>query len=732
MVRNAREAPRRLRLSEAAPTVPGMSSANLPGFPQTRTVDQVDDFFGTAVPDPYRWLEDQTSSEVSDWVRKQAEAADEYLQGLPGRDRLSARLRELIALPSSTAPVKHGSRWFRLTNDGSQQQSVLRMSDGPMGEGTVLLDPNPVSADSSTALAAAVADRTGSLVAWSYQEAGSDWCRWRVRSVETGTDLPDDDVRWAKFIEPRWLPDSSGFLYALFPPSDPDDIYSSVAGTPRLMLHRIGTAQADDELIFELPDQPTASPWPEIDHAGRWLVVIVDDPAADARSVWVRDLSLPGSQLRQLVEPSGAQWAFVTALPAGLVMHTDLEAGRGRLVLLDPQSGAISTLVAEREQLLLVATAGSGALVLSWLADARSLLTVHSLDGAEIRTVELPGLGTVSDLQADEDSDLVHLIFSSFQAPPVVLRHELDSGHTSVVFDAAAGLDLPAIVTDQIWITSADGTRLPAFVVHRADVTADNGPHPCTLYGYGGFYVSLTPEFSPGIATFVEAGGVWVVATLRGGGEYGAEWHDAGRRDKKQNVFDDTIATAEQLIATGWTAPGKLALNGGSNGGLLVGAVITQRPELFAAAVPQVGVLDMLRFDRFTIGWAWVADYGQASRSKDEFDVLYAYSPYHRLREGVRYPAILVMTADHDDRVVPAHSFKFAARLQAVSPPGSVAYLRVQYSAGHGQGKSRSTQIAERTDMLAFVGHHTGLDFDRAGLASMAGGAQPGAGPAPD
>ncbi len=308
----------------------------------------------------------------------------------------------------------------------------------------------------------------------------------------------------------------------------------------------------------------------------------------------------------------------------------------------------------------------------------------------------------------------MHLNFSSYQAAPTVLQHELGTGRTSVVFDAAAGTTPPDIVTDQIWITSADGTRLPAFVVHRADVTADNGPHPCTLYGYGGFNVSLTPDFSPGIATFAEAGGVWVVATLRGGGEYGADWHDAGRLERKQNVFDDAIATAEHLIATGWTAPDRLAINGGSNGGLLVGAVLTQRPELFAAAVPQVGVLDMLRYDRFTIGWAWAV--GLRHRQPQQGRVrrpvrLLALPP---AAAGVRYPATLVMTADHDDRVVPAHSFKFAARLQAVSPPDAVAYLRVQYSAGHGQGKSRSTLLAERTDLLAFVACHTGLDLDSA------------------
>jgi len=681
-------------------------------FPETRTVEQVDDFHGVPVEDPYRWLEDQTSAEVSDWARAQAEAAERYLQGLPGRAELAARLAELTGLPSSTAPSLRGGRWFRLANDGSQQQAVLRVSDEPMGDGDVLLDPNPAAADGSTSIAAAVADHRGELVAWSYQEAGSDWCRWRVRSLSTGADQADD-VRWAKFVEPCWLGDSSGFVYAMFPPTDPNDIFSSAAGAPRLMLHRLATAQDQDEVLFELPEQPSASFWPWIDDEGRWLVMVVDDSASDTRSVWARDLSAPGSELRRLTEPTSTEWQFVTAVPTGLIMRTDSGAARGQLVLLDPLSGDVSTLVAEREQLLLDAVAAADSLVVSWLADARSVVTVHALDGSQTGVIELPGLGSVSELTGSPDSSLVHLNFSSYQAPPRILAHDLAIGVTSVVFDAAAGARPPEIVTDQIWVTSADGTRLPAFVVHRADVTAGNGPHPCTLYGYGGFNVSVTPAFSPAVAAFAEAGGVWVVAILRGGGEYGADWHDAGRLACKQNVFDDAIATAEHLIATGWTAADRLAVNGGSNGGLLVGALITQRPELFAAAAPQVGVMDMLRYERFTIGWAWAPDYGIASRSRAEFDVLYAYSPYHRLRPGVRYPAILVMTADHDDRVVPAHSFKFAARLQAVSPPEAVAYLRVQCSAGHGQGKSRSTLIAERTDLLAFLGCHTGLTFDR-------------------
>jgi prolyl oligopeptidase len=690
-------------------------------YPGTRTVEQVDDFHGTPVADPYRWLEDQSSPEVSAWVKAQAQVAEQYLQSLPGRSQLTARLTELSALPSCSAPRLRGGRWFRLTNDGSQQQSVLRVSDEPMGPGEVLLDPNPVAADGSTSIAGAVADYSGQLIAWSYQEAGSDWCRWRVRSLASEQDLPDY-IRWAKFVLPCWLADSTGFVYCLFPPTDSQDIFSSAAGAPRLMLHRLGTSQEQDELIFSLPEQPTTSFWPWIDDQGRWLVVVLDDSAADTRAVWVRDLTDPEGTLRQLTEPSTTEWEFVTAVAQGLILRTDAGASRGQLVLLDPHSGELSTLVPERSDLLLSAEAGAGALVLSWLSDARSVITVHSLDGDQTGEIQLPEPGSISELSASTESPLVHLNFSSYQSPPKILAHDLSTGSTSVVFDSAGGTEhrdgQPAIVTDQIWVTSKDGTMLPAFVVHRADVTAANGPHPCTLYGYGGFNVSVTPAFSPTIAAFAEAGGVWVVAILRGGGEYGAEWHDAGRLAKKQNVFDDAIATAGHLISTGWTAADKLAINGGSNGGLLVGALMTQRPELFAAAVPQVGVMDMLRFERFTIGWAWAGDYGIASRSPAEFETLYAYSPYHRLRPDVHYPAVLVMTADHDDRVVPAHSFKFAARLQAVSPPDAVAYLRVEYSAGHGQGKSRSTLIAERTDLLTFIGCHTGLSYDGLGSAS--------------
>jgi len=685
-------------------------------FPQTRTVDQVENFHGTDVPDPYRWLEDQTSSEVADWARAQAAVTADYLRKLPGRERLAARLDELSGLATSSAPELHGGRWFRLTNDGSQQQSLVRVSHHPMDEGRVLLDPNPASPEGTTALAGAVPDRTGQLVAWSYREAGSDWCRWRVRDVDTGEDSADD-IRWAKFVQPTWLRDSSGFVYSRYPPTDPDDIYSAAAGAPQLMLHRLGQEQSADELLLAMPDEPTTTFWPWIDDSGRWLVAVSDDSTADVRAVWVRDLDDPDGEFRRLTAPSDNEWELVGSDEQSLIMRTDLDAGRGRLVRLDPRSGEVTTLVAERGDLLLSADAAAAAIVIHWLSDARSAVTVHDFTGAETGRIPLPGLGSVGEITASTTSSLVHLEFSAYEMPPRILAHDLATGATETVFAgelpvSGVGEVVTEVVTDQVWITSADGTRLPAFVLHRADVTPENGPHSCVLYGYGGFNVSVTPAFSAGALAFAEAGGVWVVANLRGGGEYGAEWHDAGRLANKQNVFDDAIATAEHLIAAGWTTAERLAANGGSNGGLLVGALITQRPDLFAAAVPQVGVLDMLRYERFTIGWAWASDYGIASRSKLEFDALSGYSPLHRLQAGTSYPATLVMTSDHDDRVVPAHSFKFAARLQAVSPDNAVALLRVEYAAGHGQGKSRTTLIQERTDLLAFIAHHTGLVLD--------------------
>jgi prolyl oligopeptidase len=676
-------------------------------YPETRTVDQRDDFHGTTVVDPYRWLEDQNSAEVAEWVRRQADLADDYLRRLPGRDRLAERWAELDGLPTCSVPELKGGRWFRATNDGKQQQSDYRVADQPTGKGRVLIDPNAAGPDGTTALAAAVPAPSGRLVAWSYQSLGSDWCTWRIRDVETGEDLADE-LPWGKFVKPVWLGDSSAFVYAVYPPADEQDIYSSTSLTPKLLLHRVGTEQSADRLLFHRPE---VNCWPWVDRDHGYLVGIVEDSQTDTRAVWIRDLNDPADELHELVPPSVAHWDYIAADERGIILRTDLEAERLRLVLVDRKTGELSTLVAEREAVLQLADTASGRLIVSWLVDARSQVTVHDEDGRQIGTIELPGMGTVNHLSASDDSPLVHLDFTAYNTAGQVLAHDLTTGQTETVFAATPAEPGLELVTDQIWVTSADGTRLPAVVVHRADVTADNGPHPCVLYGYGGFYHAVTPAYSPTIAAFAQAGGVWVVANLRGGGEYGSAWYDAGRLANKQNVFDDAIATAEHLIETGWTNTDRLAIFGGSNGGLLVGALLTQRPELFAAAVPDVAVLDMLRYEQFTIGRFCAPGYGIAARSKEEFDVLYTYSPYHRLTVDIDYPPVLLMTSDHDDRVVPAHSFKFAARLQAVNPNG-LCLLRVNYGAGHGSGMSRAALLAERTDMLAFVATHTGLALD--------------------
>ncbi|HEY2041873.1 MAG TPA: prolyl oligopeptidase family serine peptidase [Jatrophihabitans sp.] len=678
-------------------------------FPDTRTVEQVDEYHGVAVADPYRWLEDQSSDEVMAWMRAQADLAADYLAGLPGRDRFAGRLTELWSLPSSTAPELRGNRWFRMANDGRQQQPVLRVSDEALGEGQVLIDPNLAAADGSTALAGAVPDPTGQLVAWSYNEGGSDWRRWRVRDVETGQDL-DDEINWSKFVEPAWLGDSSGFVYAHYQPTDSEDVYSAPAGVPELKLHRIGTSQDSDELVMTLPEQSSTHLWPWIDDGGRWLVVLADNAAEDSFALWVRDLSNPDDELHEVIGPSRNEWVFVAADSDELILRTTRDAGRGALVRLDPATGVLTPLIDERTDLLQSAARAQDRLIVSWLSDACSRITVHSLDGTEIAAPELPGIGSVEEITASPSSPVAHLSVSTFASSPQIYSYDVLTAELNLGYETPLpGADV-SIDTDQIWVTSADGTRLPCFVVHRADVTAENGPHPTLLYGYGGFDVSLTPTFEPQIRTFAEAGGVWVVANLRGGGEYGSQWHDAGKLANKQNVFDDAIAAAEHLITSGWTSSAKLAVHGRSNGGLLVGAVLTQRPDLFAAALPQVGVLDMLRYQLFTIGAAWAADYGLATRSKDEFETLYAYSPYHRIAEGAGYPPTLILTSAHDDRVVPAHSLKFAARLQSVSQDGAIAHLRVDFGAGHGLGRSRSTLIQERTDQLTFIAAHTGLE----------------------
>ncbi|UQX89894.1 prolyl oligopeptidase family serine peptidase [Jatrophihabitans telluris] len=672
-------------------------------YPQTRTVEVSDDFFQTAVPDPYRWLEGPSEDpEIRDWVSHQARYAREALDALPGRTQIAARVGELASLPVQTAPRCRGDRWFRFVNDGTAEQLSYHVSDNPEQIGVPLIDPDQIGTGSTTSIASAVPSPDGRLVAYTYSEAGSDWQTWRVRSVETGQDLADE-VPWAKFTAAEWLPDSSGFFYGCFPRPDEFSLIEANSGH-RIQLHRLGVAE--DQLVFELPDEPQVIFSAEISPDDQWLVIAGQRGTDPTNRLWISTVA--ELHPRPLIERDDAAWQLVDSLDGELVLFTDLDAPRGRVVALDLQSGALREIVAEQDDILSEAYAAGGRLLLHRLRDAHSVLTLRSLSGDQLDEIRLPGLGSVLEVQARRASGLLHLTYTSFATPRVVLQYDLDAGEELLLFDSRSPV-LADIVTEQVRFTSADGTSIPMFLVHKTGMAV--GPHPTLLYGYGGFRIPVVPAFNVSRAAFVAAGGVLAVPSLRGGGEYGVPWHDAGRLHNKQNVFDDAIAAAEYLVAQGWTSPGQLAVNGGSNGGLLVGALITQRPDLFAAAVPEVGVLDVLRFTHFTIGWAWTSDYGDPARSREEFLDAYAYSPYHRITDGLAVPDTLVMTSDHDDRVVPAHSYKFAARLQAAADPASVVLLRVELDGGHGAGRARSAVIAERTDALAFISDRVGLSW---------------------
>lgn len=679
--------------------------------PPTRTADVIDDYFGVAVPDPYRWLEDSDGVEAQDWLTAQHLAARAYLDARPGRAAIADRVAPLVALPRRGLPVRRGERWFRTENDGVAQQDVFVVADSPMGPGRVLLDPNAEAADASTSLAAAVPNPDGTLVAYSWSQSGSDWRTWRVRDVASGVDRPDA-VPWSKFTVATWLPDGSGFVWGGYDAPAGDE-YTDANRGHLIRLHRLETEPATDGTVLALPAEPDVTFWPQITDDGRWLVITGSVGTEHAGRVWVRDLSDPDSALRCVITEATAEWVVVGSTGDRVVMYTDLDAPRGRLVLLDPATGAVTGLVAQRDDILAEAIQAGGRLVAHWLHDARSVVSVHSLDGGEIGVIGLPGPGSVTELSGHDDETLVHLAYTSFTDPPQVLAHDVAERRTHTAFSPDTGLDPSRYATEQQWVTSRDGTRLPVFLVHRVDVSPEQGPHPALLYGYGGFRIPVTPAFDAMRFAFVDAGGVLAVPSLRGGGEYGAEWHDGGRGPRKQNVFDDAIATAQHLVAAGWTDAAHLAATGRSNGGLLAGALATQRPDLFAAVVPEVGVLDLLRFTEFTIGWAWISDYGDPRRSRAEFEAALAYSPLHQLREATEYPPMLVMTSDHDDRVVPAHSMKFAARLQAVSAPDAVALLRVEPATGHGAGRPRHAIVAERVDVLAFLAAHTGLRLER-------------------
>jgi prolyl oligopeptidase len=672
-------------------------------YPAARRSEQVDDYHGVLVPDPYRWLEDPRSPETRHWIGQQNDLTFGYLQRLPQRDWLRQRLERLWNYERWSVPISTGGRYFYLYNNGLQNQSVLYVQDTLEAEPRVLLDPNTLSPDATVALVDFEVSPDGRFVAYALSEAGSDWRQWRVREVDTARDR-DDHLLWSKFSGAAWSADSAGFYYARYDEPDPERRFEATNYHQKLYYHRLGTTQADDQLVYARPDHKEWGFAPRVTDDGRYLVIHVWRGSDRRNAIFYRDLQQESAPVVELIPEFDASHQFVGNDGRTFWLLTDYQAPRYRVVAVDldrPQRTAWREVIAEAADALRDVAAVGGRLVATYLHDAHHVVRVFGLDGRLQRVVELPGVGSVGGFSGRMDDRYTFYSFSGFTTPGEIYRYDVHTGQSTLFRRPKLGIDPDRYVTRQEFCTSRDGTQVPLFITHRHDLPRD-GRRPALLYGYGGFNISLSPGFSVSNLVWMELGGVYAMANLRGGGEYGRAWHEAGRLANKQNVFDDFIAAAEHLIAQRYTCPARLAISGRSNGGLLVGACLTQRPDLFAAAVPGVGVLDMLRYHRFTIGWAWVAEYGSAD-DPQQFPWLLAYSPLHNIRPGTRYPATLILTADHDDRVVPAHSFKFAAALQHAQAAAAPVLIRVETSAGHGAGKPVAKQIEEAADVLAFL-----------------------------
>jgi len=674
-----------------------------PEVPLTRTVDHVDDYHGTKVPDPYRWLEDAADPEVRAWVDAQNRSTEAFLSRVPDRDALRARLTELWDFERFGVPRKEGGRLFYTRNDGLQDQAVLWVQGSADAAPRVLLDPNGLSTDGTVALVQWEPSRDGALLAYGLSSAGSDWVEWRVREVDSGKDRPDH-LKWSKFSGLSWAKDDSGFWYNRYDAPREGEEYEGVLENQKLCFHRLGEPQEKDAVVYARPDHPRWGFGAQATEDGRWLVVHVWEGSQPENRIYLADLANPAATVKPLLDEGDAGWEFVDNEGGTLLFKTDKGAPKGRVVAVDAADatpGRWRTIVPEAEETLEAAVAVGGRLVGTYLKDARSEVRVFGLDGKPERTLALPGTGFAGFFTGKRSDPEAFFVYTDFFTPSAILRCEPATGKVEARFTPRVPFDPAEFEVEQVFYSSADGTRVPMFVARRKGLAKD-GERPVLLYAYGGFRIPLSPFFSVSNLVWMERGGVLAVANIRGGGEYGEAWHEAALGPNRPRAFEDFCAAGEWLCGNGWTKPSRLAIAGGSNGGLLVGACMTRRPELFGAALPSMGVLDMLRYHKFTIGWAWSHEYG-TSDDPEAFRWLLGYSPYHNLRKGTRYPPTLVCTADTDDRVVPAHSYKFAAALQAAQEGGAPAFLRVDVRSGHGMGAPTRMQIARAADQLAFL-----------------------------
>lgn len=687
----------------STPTPAPRNSVNMRlNYLETARTNVMDDYHGVKVGDPYRWLEDPDSPATKAWVEAQNKVTFAYLSEIPERERIRERLTQLWNFERYGTPFKEGGRYFFSKNDGLQNQSVLYWAESLEAAPRVLLDPNRLSTDGTVALSGAAVSDDGQYMAYGLSSAGSDWQTWKVRHIASGQDQ-SDELRWIKFSHASWSKDNRGFFYSRYDEPKGGQ-FSAVNRFPKLFYHRLGAPQSEDRLIYHRPDQPDWGFGAEVTEDGRYLVISVSRGTDTKNGLFYLDLRQPDAPVVELLKEFDADYSFIGNDGSVFWVRTDLNAPRGRIVAIDitrPAREHWRELIPQSADTLRGASVINDKFIVSYLKDARTAVKVFGLDGRFEREIELPGIGTASGFGGKRKDKETFYSFTSFTTPPVIYRLDLETWKSSVFRQPKVAFNPADYETKQIFYQSADSTRIPMFIVHKKGLKR-NGKNPTYLYGYGGFNISLTPAFSVPALVWMEMGGVYAVPNLRGGGEYGEAWHQAGMKANKQNVFNDFIAAAGWLIANRYTSPSKLAIGGGSNGGLLVGACMTQRPELFAAALPAVGVMDMLRFHKFTIGWAWTAEYGCAD-NPDEFKILYAYSPLHQLKQGTHYPATLITTADHDDRVVPAHSFKFAAQLQACQAGPRPVLIRIETRAGHGAGKPTTKLIAEAADKWAFL-----------------------------
>ena len=674
-------------------------------YPDARREERVDKLHGTAVADPYRWLEDDVrkSAEVKAWVEAQNKVTNAYLAAIPERAGLQKRIKELMDYEKYTPPSKVAGRYFYRKNDGLQNQAVLYVMDRLDGEPKVLIDPNTWSTDGTIALGPTAVSPDARYLAYGVSDAGSDWETIKVLDVNAAKPLADE-VKWVKFSSIGWTHDGKGFFYSRYDEPKPGETFQSVNLNQKVFYHRVGTTQTEDVLVYKRPDHPDWGFQAGVTDDGRYLIITTWQGTDDRYRVTYKDLTEPYGMPIDLIDKFDNDYTFIDNDGPVFYFRTDFRAPNRRVIAIDtrkPDQQHWKEIIPEAKDKLEEVTLVGNQFIGTYLKDAHTQVKLFTPEGTPVRELEFPGIGTASGFGGKRTDTETFFLFSSYATPPSIYRLDLITGKTSLLRAAKVKFEPAKYEVRQVFVPSKDGTKVPLFITLRKGTKLD-GTNPTLLYGYGGFNISLTPGFAVSIASWLDMGGVYAVANLRGGGEYGKDWHQAGTKLKKQNVFDDFIACAEYLVKEKYTSSEKLAIKGGSNGGLLVGAVMTQRPDLFGAALPHVGVMDMLRFHKFTAGRFWVDDYGSPDNA-DEFKVLFKYSPYHNLKRGVKYPPTMVITADTDDRVVPGHSFKFAAQLQYCHGGESPVVARIETRAGHGAGKPTQKVIEELADEYAFL-----------------------------